>query len=707
MAHNYPPDYEPAQLHAMQPNRRQEPSKDSDLTESAFWWTKDDWTTGEGGEDRTDFVPLVPNRASNRRNSFIKVTKQNHRLYIIEYYLCFTLHFVLVAMHIAFLAAGAVGAVDHVIVESEHYHRYSTVLAIVPQAIATLIAAALVYTTQRLATRRAFKQRQTLTALHDQMSAWAGLGSAVISLFNQFDLAAAILGTGTIVSYLTLIAIIHITTPTLIGLEPTQIAVNTTIGSTLGTPNLTSFISWAEPNSDNPDELIKVISPLIAVLGGGGVHSDSLVITGVANGTLYDVVDINNATQPITVNATAFNVSCGYMTDFTVQARAATAADLPTFNISNPQVKWTGLTMGDLAPSSLREMSSTGALLNTSSHQLVRPSPYTVLVSTTNFTDSSGSPGPGVVSLGGTYMYPDATQDWQRVWALQMIGCALDVQHAMVDVDPATRTLVDSGSGAGGNWAAQMQKNSSVWREWVPPGARNGSSEVDQAMLDLWSFVFQAASLTAYDAGVACCTPAGYPSPTASNQTAKLNVVEQYLALNLGLYPVTDGKRDVSPGMYPPPPALTLHELENAMAGVTAAAFYSALHSQPNALDDTIMLPSQSASIGAVMSGVSEMTYMTAASRLHLNIPNIGIGLAASTLLLALAITLVRNPDGPEPLVAGAGILQTIWLSQGNPAFRERVARVEEPTLEQLRGAGMDVVRFGRVGGEGEGWVGR
>jgi hypothetical protein len=36
---------------------------------------------------------------------------------------------------------------------------------------------------------------------------------------------------------------------------------------------------------------------------------------GLYEGTLFDVLDINNGTGNVTVEATGFNISCGYLTD--------------------------------------------------------------------------------------------------------------------------------------------------------------------------------------------------------------------------------------------------------------------------------------------------------------------------------------------------------------------------------------------------------
>lgn len=55
---------------------------------------------------------------------------------------------------------------------------------------------------------------------------------------------------------------------------------------------------------------------------GGSLYSlPSVVATenlGLHEGTLYDVLDINQGVGNSTVNATGFNISCGFLTDMNV-----------------------------------------------------------------------------------------------------------------------------------------------------------------------------------------------------------------------------------------------------------------------------------------------------------------------------------------------------------------------------------------------------
>jgi hypothetical protein len=89
--------------------------------------------------------------------------------------------------------------------------------------------------TQRLAMQRNFRSFQTLTATHDSLSSWAGLGSALATLYNQLSVTASVFGTLNVVGYLGCVAILHITIPAFLSVE----TFNTTIqvpAPTVGVP---------------------------------------------------------------------------------------------------------------------------------------------------------------------------------------------------------------------------------------------------------------------------------------------------------------------------------------------------------------------------------------------------------------------------------------------------------------------------------------
>ena len=56
-------------------------------------------------------------------------------------------------------------------------------------------------------------------------------------------------------------------------------------------------------------------------------------IIGVQNGTLYDILDVNNSTGNVAVGATSFNVTCGSLPNITVTGVPGDSSD-PSWNFN-------------------------------------------------------------------------------------------------------------------------------------------------------------------------------------------------------------------------------------------------------------------------------------------------------------------------------------------------------------------------------------
>lgn len=93
----------------------------------------------------------------------------------------------------------------------------------------------LVYLTQRSAMTRIFQEHSTLTATHDQVSAWAGIGSAALTLSKQVTSPSSALHIFTICLYLSTVSILHVTTPALVSVESFNVSIITSV-QTKGIP---------------------------------------------------------------------------------------------------------------------------------------------------------------------------------------------------------------------------------------------------------------------------------------------------------------------------------------------------------------------------------------------------------------------------------------------------------------------------------------
>jgi hypothetical protein len=177
---------------------------------------------------------------------------------------------------------------------------------------------------QQLTTRGILLKRQMLTAAHDESTAWTGLGSALLVLWRQTRIAASVLGTLLITVYLIGIAVLHVSTPSLFGLQVFERPDGTNISTTIGMPVITGDIPvYGTPSL--PFLYLTISFPSIEPFAtsfwsgfASYLSADIGSMIGIQNGTLYDVLDDNNGTGNVAVGANSFNVTCGYIPNTTV-----------------------------------------------------------------------------------------------------------------------------------------------------------------------------------------------------------------------------------------------------------------------------------------------------------------------------------------------------------------------------------------------------
>ncbi|KAJ6482659.1 hypothetical protein C8R45DRAFT_1150174 [Mycena sanguinolenta] len=160
---------------------------------------------------------------------------------------------------------------------------------------------------------------QTLTATHDTAAAWSGIGSAISCLWNQRIVPASAGGVLLIFMYLGSILALHITTPALFSVE----TFNATRLDQVGTQGLPMY-TWdgdLSPVSNGSSPLDNALTQLIDYTQNSLVFFPPIIegaaASGLSGGTLYDVLDTNTAIGNVTVNATAFNITCGYVNNVT------------------------------------------------------------------------------------------------------------------------------------------------------------------------------------------------------------------------------------------------------------------------------------------------------------------------------------------------------------------------------------------------------
>ncbi|KAF8164135.1 hypothetical protein K438DRAFT_1984840 [Mycena galopus ATCC 62051] len=212
--------------------------------------------------------------------------------------LSLSLHSTLVAIHIALLVVWSQGFENRVV-----------------SAVETFGTSALrVFITQKLVFRHNLRRTQTVTATHDSLVAWTGLGSALVSVWQQRAIPASIPGVLSAFVYLANILVLHVTFPGLLAVD--SVLLNSSVSViTQGLP-VFNFPGYDLSNqSDRANAMNRNSAGLYAL--------DSLVsfpflrinsTEGLYGGTLYDVLQNNPAATGLaSVNATGFNISCGYL----------------------------------------------------------------------------------------------------------------------------------------------------------------------------------------------------------------------------------------------------------------------------------------------------------------------------------------------------------------------------------------------------------
>ncbi|KAG2355726.1 hypothetical protein BDR07DRAFT_1464413 [Suillus spraguei] len=181
---------------------------------------------------------------------------------------------------------------------------WPVVLSASLQAFYTIYAAVLLFLTQQLAISRTLIRRLKLTAIHDISGAWAGLGSALSSVWRQTDIPASCL-------------------PCQHNRAARHLFHSLTISNIqyfyddLGANNIRVARRFIVRLSTN----LGLITPSLPVVN----HLTGLVSAGLSNTTLYDTLKTNAIAGNATVNATTVTSRCGLIPNVTYSANTSTA----------------------------------------------------------------------------------------------------------------------------------------------------------------------------------------------------------------------------------------------------------------------------------------------------------------------------------------------------------------------------------------------
>ncbi|KAJ6541181.1 hypothetical protein DFH09DRAFT_1089463 [Mycena vulgaris] len=176
-----------------------------------------------------------------------------------------SLHLTIVLIHLTLVGVWAKNLEHRLVFSLEHQRLTSFLITAIATTFGTLYYTLLVFVTQTLAMRQNVQMERTLTATHDNAAAWAGLGAAMLHVWNQKAVPASVLGVLTTCLYL----------------EPARLELE-------------------QQRLGQYGSLALAFLPFV-----GGIPTP-----GLSNGILYDVLDTNGL-GTATVEATALDITCG------------------------------------------------------------------------------------------------------------------------------------------------------------------------------------------------------------------------------------------------------------------------------------------------------------------------------------------------------------------------------------------------------------
>ncbi|KAJ7108130.1 hypothetical protein C8R44DRAFT_857713 [Mycena epipterygia] len=578
------------------------------------------------------------------------------------------LHPTLVAIHLVLVVIWAKGLENRIIFSLENQKIVTFLITAISTTFGVIYSAVLVFVTQTLSTRCRLRMDETLTATHDSLAAWSGMGSAMSQLWNQKSMPASMFGVLSVFLYLGNILALHITTPALFSLE----TFNSSRSIVVGTQSLPAF-DWSRYNLTDEEGLLNALTNVTEYVEDGLFAFPSIVGSttnlGLSDGTLYDVLNSTQGIGNATVDATGFNITCGYMTD----------ASLKFFPGDH------GQTSNDTWEISWKERNITFDIYSTqpgvitSFGSFLHAEDYIFIYSTIPIIDSNNNTG-SWLNL--------TTPMHSSVSSIQVLQCSLTVVAQMAIVDSQSRQIFTV--------EPTIKKTAS---EWLPyknpePGVHSvfrnaGNDTTRNLLLDAWTVIY----------GVIPISPLSLDFEESDDSVDESDL---YLIEKLHLLP---------PG-FKRPHNVTLHEVENGLSEIVAAMFWTVGRIPPRRGPVDVHL-TRNNTVTAIaqqkvndppilLQGNAMVTEISTQARLDLSIIAIAAGLAASIALMLLSLQFSLLPkdlaSADDIPIDGTGILHSIWLYRSHPELEILLRQVEHPTNQNLREAGM--IRTRLVGRE-------
>ncbi|KAF7363028.1 hypothetical protein MVEN_00654600 [Mycena venus] len=218
--------------------------------------------------------------------------------------LCLVLHSGLVLLHLVLLIIGARRIEHNLVFSIENQAKISFLVTALSTGIGIVYFSSALFVTQKLAMHHNLRAYQTLTATHDNIYSWTGLGSALATLYRQLEVRVSLFGPISVACYLICISLLHITTPAIFSVPGFNTSTPLTV-QTLGLPEWNTSVN-VEATGAFADIALQFFPWM-------GTLEESQKI-GLFNGSLYETLaDVSPGRGWGPVSATGFNITCGYL----------------------------------------------------------------------------------------------------------------------------------------------------------------------------------------------------------------------------------------------------------------------------------------------------------------------------------------------------------------------------------------------------------
>ncbi|KAI0341801.1 hypothetical protein BDW22DRAFT_1358676 [Trametopsis cervina] len=555
----------------------------------------------------------------------------------LNYVFCLFLHALLLTAHAIIVAVGFNGHPLHLVKNEWYTESFFYVVDIGPNTFGKLYLVLLLYYTQLLALRRNLHEPQMLTAVHDQATAWLGLGSAIPVLWNQFHACISPFYVICIFLYLAALFVLGVTMPSLF-------SVGVVFNNEARYLNITTYLSDV---GTDPQALIQAF-PAVNLLP---LVDWDVRTVGWQDYVIYDIPNFVGF-KPIQVAATQVQVRCSAIPNVTQVGDFDSHSGTFQFHI-DPRVQDV-----HIAPSNrglyvlpLLLKNSTGPSTN------ISPPSTMIVASTVDVQDSTQERRDGVVKFTPAIV-PDSCSfpsECTQISAVQILACDTNIYQDNRDVVPQMGLI----------GALTDTIPTSQWNDWDLPASPQ----------------YIALSLI---------NQFGTLSPP-SNTIQKYHLADGSSAGNYTFTMLETNLMDFLRFDHESVSEISLGQLEAALQNAVAAVFWRG--SVRKALEQQLPLSYPAAQ------NQQENTPFRYAVQITFWPPIVGLAMSSLLLILAAILTRHAQPKTVDHAnLDNPGVLQITWLlgkDSDTNAYRSIADRLKTKSksshLKDLRKAGKEI----------------